>query len=89
MVSDITNQWPDRRLSQLFEISQQLEALAESIPSNSPLPQVLLNIIFTINVIGSNIILSQSPLPPVRLHVIVIVNVIETIQKKLAEVHPL
>ena len=29
------------RLSQLFEISQQLEALADSIPSNSPLPQVL------------------------------------------------
>ena len=28
------------RLSQLFEISQQLEALADSIPSNSPLPQV-------------------------------------------------
>merc|ERR1719237_106709 len=29
----------DPRLSQLFEISQQLEALADSIPSNSPLPQ--------------------------------------------------
>ena len=42
---NITKQFPGRRLSQLFEISQQLEALADSIPSNSPLPQVLFNVI--------------------------------------------
>ena len=53
--------------------------------------QMLFNIMFTINGIGSVFLisLSQSALLQVRLHVIVIVNVIETMQKKLAEVHPL
>ena len=40
------------RLSQLFEISQQLEALADSIPANSPLPQVF--VMMKMMILGSH-----------------------------------